>query len=125
MNALQGTWDIVTLELEGRAQPAAVLAGARIVLDGESFRTESMGAGYEGRYAVDTTRTPHTIDVTFTEGPHAGRKSLGIFRLEGDEWTLCLGMAGATRPAAFVTTPGSSHALETLRRATPGRGPRA
>jgi hypothetical protein len=41
---------------------------------------------------------------------------LGIYELDGDTWKICLGLAGMSRSTDFVTTPGSKHPLETLRR---------
>ena len=61
------------------------------------------------------------IDIEFVEGPEAGNTCYGIYELNGDRMTLCLGLAGASRPAGFVTTRGSGHALETLRRASAER----
>jgi len=41
---------------------------------------------------------------------------LGIYELDGDTWKICLGLAEMSRSTDFVTTPGSKHPLETLRR---------
>ena len=118
MKALQGAWDVVALEVEGQKTPAGAAGDSQIILKGDKFTTVSMGAAYSGTFKVDAKRKPHTIDILFTDGPHAGMKSLGILTLKNDTWTLCLGMAGATRPKSFVTKPGSGHALETLKRST-------
>jgi uncharacterized protein (TIGR03067 family) len=119
MKALQGTWHVRTLEVDGQKTALDAFSGSQIILKGKTFKTVSMGSAYEGTFTVDTTRTPHTIDITFNEGPHAGQQSLGIFTLTGKTWTLCLGMAGLGRPKKFATTPGSGHALETLSRDAP------
>lgn len=118
MKDLQGTWDIVALEVEGTKMDDAAIGGSQVILKGRTFRTVGMGSAYDGTFSVDATHTPHTIDIAFTSGPHAGLKSLGIFTLKDDTWTLCLGMAGMSRPKTFATTPGSGHGLETLTRST-------
>jgi uncharacterized protein (TIGR03067 family) len=121
LRALEGEWHIAALEIDGTAVPRGALAASRILIDGDRFRTESPEATYEGIFTVDAERTPAHIDIEFVEGPEAGNWSYGIYELRGDRLTLCLGLAGASRPAAFATTAGSGHALERLRRASAAR----
>lgn len=76
----------------------------------------------EGILAIDTEASPPHFDLHFIAGPEAGNTSHGIYQLEGaDRLTLCLGLAGAPRPQAFSTRPGSGHALEHLRRSSTAR----
>jgi uncharacterized protein (TIGR03067 family) len=115
---LQGSWRFTSLEVEGQKVPSQALSGSKIVIAGDSFTTISAGATYVGTFDVDATRSPRTIDIRFTEGPHAGEASLGIYAIENDRWTLCIGLAGRSRPSNFATSAGSGHALETLERGT-------
>lgn len=121
LRALEGEWAFASLEVDGSPVPAQMLGGSRILIDGDRFRTESPEATYEGEFRIDVEQLPHTIDIEFVEGPEAGRWSLGLFALDGDTLTICLGLAGAKRPAAFRTSRGSQHALEVLRRASKAR----
>lgn len=121
LRALEGSWEFESLEIEGDAIAAAMLGSSRILIDGDRFRTESPGATYDGEFTIDVTVEPHTIDIEFVAGPEAGKWSYGIYQLEGDQLTICLGLAGQTRPAGFATTAGSGHALETLRRSSAAR----
>lgn len=116
LRALEGDWRFVSLEVDGQAVPATMLGASRILIDGDRFRTESPEATYDGEFLIDVEADPHTIDIHFVEGPEAGQQSLGIFRLDGETVTFCLGLTGAARPARFATSPGTRHALETLRR---------
>jgi uncharacterized protein (TIGR03067 family) len=116
--ALQGCWNTIALEVEGQDFPPG---SARIVIEGERFLSKGMGAEFEGIMSVNETASPKTFDVHFDKGPHAGKASLGIYELNGDElngdeWKICIGMAGKKRPERFVTAKGTGHALETLRR---------
>lgn len=113
MEKLQGNWNMVSLELDGRKYPPG---GARISIHGDRFESLNMGAEYAGRLVVDASANPKTLDMHYENGPEAGKISLGIFELEGDTWTLCLGLTGVARPTEFVAAPGTGHALETLRR---------
>ncbi|MBS1705998.1 MAG: TIGR03067 domain-containing protein [Armatimonadetes bacterium] len=121
LRALEGTWEFQSLEVEGNAVPTAGFAGSRILVDGDRFRTESPMANYDGEFTIDADVKPHTLDIEFVQGPEAGNWSYGIFELQGDTWTICLGLTGAPRPTEFVTTPGSGHALEVLKRSDPSR----
>jgi uncharacterized protein (TIGR03067 family) len=122
-HSLDGTWDVIALEVDGTTIPEASFRGSGIVVKGTTFTTISMGATYGGTFAVDTTKTPSTLDLSFKSGPEKGNKSLAIYEQDGDTWTICLTVSGRTRPTAFATKPGSGFALETLKRQT-GVSPR-
>jgi uncharacterized protein (TIGR03067 family) len=113
---LQGTWNVVALEIEGNTMAANMFKGAKIIVNGERFTTVSMGSTFGGTLKIDADATPKTLDILYDKGPHAGSASLALYELDGDTWKLCLGFAGYDRPKDFVTSPGSGHALETLKR---------
>lgn len=121
LRSLEGEWRFAALEIDGNAMPAAALAASRLLIDGDRFRTESPEGRYEGVFTVDAERAPRHIDIEFVEGPDAGTTCYGLYELDGDRLTLCLGLAGAPRPNAFTTAPGSGHALERLRRVSAAR----
>ena len=121
LRALEGEWHFVSLEVDGTAMPAAALSASRLLIDGDLFRTESPEAIYDGIFTIDVEASPKRIDFEFVEGPEAGNWSYGLYELNGDQLTLCLGLTGASRPAGFSTAPSSGHALERLRRASAAR----
>lgn len=115
LEKLQGTWNVVSLEIEGMKMEEAAFKGAKIVVKGDIFTTTSMGVVYKGILSVNSAKSPQTLDLLFTEGPEKVNTSLAIYELEGDTWKLCLTVSGNNRPKEFVTKPGSGHALETLK----------
>jgi uncharacterized protein (TIGR03067 family) len=121
LRSLEGDWSFEYLQVEGNEIASAMYAGSRILIDGDKFRTESPMANYDGEFSIDVEKDPHEIDIEFVEGPEAGNWSYGIYRLEGDKLTICLGLTGARRPAEFATAPKSGHALEILRRVSNDR----
>jgi uncharacterized protein (TIGR03067 family) len=121
LRQFEGSWEFLDLEVDGEAVPAAALTNSCILMDGDRFRTESPGANYEGIFTIDVEQEPHHIDIEFVEGPEAGNWSYGIYELTGDHLKICLGLTGANRPEGFVTTLGSSYALENLRRSSKSR----
>jgi uncharacterized protein (TIGR03067 family) len=116
LRALEGEWRVDRLEIDGSPLPRQMVKDSRILIDGDRFRTESPEAIYDGVFTIDVDATPPHIDIDFVEGPEAGNSSYGLFELDGDTLTLCLGLAGASRPKTFTTSRGSGHALERLRR---------
>lgn len=116
LRSLEGKWGFSSLEIDGATVPAAMLGASFILIDGDRFRMESPEATYEGVFQIDVEASPCEIDIAFNEGPEAGQTALGVFEIEGDSFTLCLGLVGSTRPEKFATAPGSGHALEILTR---------
>jgi uncharacterized protein (TIGR03067 family) len=115
LDGLQGTWNIVSLELDGQKMPGG---GARIEVRGNRFTTIAMGAAYAGTVAVHETTTPKSFELHFEEGPEKGNTSFGIYELDGDRWKICLTTRGSERPREFAAPPGTGIALETLQRGT-------
>ncbi len=118
---MEGTWRFLSLEVDGQTLPFAMLGESRMLIDGDRFRMESPEATYEGIFTIDVECEPQRIDIDFIEGPEAGKRCEGLFQLEGDQLTFCLGLVGSSRPERFETAPGTGHALEVLVRADSGR----
>lgn len=112
---LQGSWNIVTLEMEGQQYPPG---NSKIAIKGDRFVSLNMGAEYEGTVSFDEAQSPKMFDLQFDKGPEQGNRSLGIYELDGDTWRICLGLAGKKRPVKFAAGKGTGHALETLKRET-------
>jgi uncharacterized protein (TIGR03067 family) len=121
LDRLQGRWNVVAVEVDGRQMPIAPAGGARIVIDGKRFTSLGMGATYEGTFEVDQARKPKAFDLLVTAGHASGTRNLGIYKLDGDCWTICLATRGTRRPGTFATKPGTGFSLETLERHGIGR----
>ena len=69
---------------------------------------ELLGAADEGILVVDTSATPHAVDIVGQAGPNAGKTLRAIFRIRGDLLQLCYEVGDApARPSAFVSEQGS------------------
>jgi uncharacterized protein (TIGR03067 family) len=64
-----------------------------------------------GTFKIDATKNPKTIDVKTTKGLGQGTTILGIYKLEGDRWSICNAGPGKERPKDFTATKGSGHTL--------------
>lgn len=121
LRSMEGTWTFRSLQTDGQTIPAAMLTSSLLLLDGDRFRMESPEATYEGIFIIDVEREPHWIDIDFVEGPESGNRCEGLFKLDGDQLTICLGLVGTGRPQRFESAPGGGHALEVLVRADGAR----
>jgi uncharacterized protein (TIGR03067 family) len=115
----EGTWSYESVEVEGKAVPDDVLKTRKLILKGNQFTLQQQSPPDQGTFKVDVSKSPKTIDVTFTGGPEMGRVSLGIYELEGDVCRVCIGLVDKPRPTTFISTPNSGHVLEVLKRLKP------
>jgi len=114
-----GTWSYASVVREGTPIPEEDLKASRLVLKGDRFTVTEPKGTHQGRYAVNPTVTPSTIDVTFNEGPRAGKTIRGIYELNADTCKVCMALEGQARPTAFASLPGSGLVLEVLKREKP------
>jgi uncharacterized protein (TIGR03067 family) len=115
LDRLQGTWKVVSLEMDGQKMSGG---GAQIVVRGNRFTSIAMGATYEGTVTVHRATAPKSFDLRFEQGPEKGNVNFGIYELDGDTWKICLATRGSQRPKEFAAPPGTGIALETLQRQT-------
>ena len=80
LECLQGTWNVVSLEMDGQKVSGG---DARIVVRGSRFTSISMGATYEGTVTVHAASAPRGLDLRFEEGPEKGNTNFGIYEQIG------------------------------------------
>jgi uncharacterized protein (TIGR03067 family) len=117
LKRFEGTWSYASFIVEGK--PLKEIEGNRLILSGDRFTITSSRDPVRGTYAVDPTKSPKTLDVTFGDGPDAGKTVKGIYELDGDTCKVCINLADQPRPTEFASRPGDGHALEVLRRQKP------
>lgn len=115
VDRLQGEWTYTVVEMNGEKLDAAAFKGAKMSLKGNAF-IALMGVEYTGTWKLDPTTTPKSLDLTFASGPEKGNKAMGIYKLDGDTWTICLAVTAKERPKEFAAPKGSGYALEVLKR---------
>jgi uncharacterized protein (TIGR03067 family) len=69
-----------------------------------------------GRYTIDATKEPKTIDMIYEAGPPAGLTDRGIYKLEGGVLTICLAKSPNPRPHDFTVPKGSKRILTVYKR---------
>ena len=68
----------------------------------------------------DPSKDPAEFDARIELGRYKGQIYRGIYRIEGDLWTYCIGPPESDRPSEFSSPAGSQISLVVARRkATP------
>jgi len=100
LDRLQGAWRAVRIEKGGSPVPDEVAATVRYIFDDDRvILMEGDQKTGEGVITLEPAADPRAFDFTATEGPQKGTTVLGIYRLEGDSLTMCL---GNERPPQFT-----------------------
>jgi uncharacterized protein (TIGR03067 family) len=105
---MQGTWSIESIEKEGKPLDKDSLKNRRVVIQGNRYTVKDGERILDaGTYKIDATVTPKTIDISPNAGPNAGKKLLGIYKLDGDDRSIVFAGPSEDRPKQFRTKPNS------------------
>jgi uncharacterized protein (TIGR03067 family) len=104
----QGTWTFESIEAGGQKLPADQLKGLILIFEGDKHTVKKGDEVIQvGTQKIDASKSPKTIDVTMTEGPHKGTVMLGVYEIDGDTLKVCFDSAGKKRPTEFKSEPGT------------------
>lgn len=104
---IDGKWTLVEGEAEGQDLTDDVLSNSKLEI-AENRHTVKLGDELlQGTHTLDTDASPSRIDATDSVGPFAGQTLAGIFKLEGDLFTVCFAGPGEERPTEFTTKSGT------------------
>ena len=100
MRELEGTWVPIAADVAGKPLVIAELRVKYLVLDSGGYSIIDRGNRVvdSGNYLVNDSARPATMDIVGREGPNAGRTMLAIYRLAGDNLTVCYDLDGSERP---------------------------
>jgi uncharacterized protein (TIGR03067 family) len=117
---LQGTWQVVAVEMGGEQLPEEAVKEVSLVIKGEKM-TAKGDFPDKDRYAtvlfkIDPAAKPKQIDLTLAGSEDKGTKLKGIYQLDGDRWKLCVKLAGTERPTKFETKDDAEQILVTFKR---------
>jgi uncharacterized protein (TIGR03067 family) len=111
LEKLQGAWVVSNEDFENadqgnmllRFKDDKLIAALRTQEDGKIVlkKEEEWGT-----FVLDPNANPRHLDLTLSSGPNKGKVVLGIYALENDRLTLCLGIPGKDRPTDFRRQPG-------------------
>jgi uncharacterized protein (TIGR03067 family) len=110
LEALQGQWEQVSLEVDGVTNPPDDLSppGGVTAFSGNRFTVHAVNGQLllEGTFTLDASASPKRVDWIDAIGPDAGKPLPAIYLLEGDRFVFVAADARAPRPAEFRSGPG-------------------
>jgi len=116
--AIEGTWQAISLEVNGNAVGADDVKKIAIDngRDGEWTLLVEGKEIAEGTSTIDPTVTPKTVDFKTTKGGNAGQTTYGIYEMIGKTRRICYAEPGRPRPADFSAPAGSGRILAVFER---------
>jgi uncharacterized protein (TIGR03067 family) len=112
---LQGTWEAVAAEADGKPIPAGLLQGFRMVVAGDRLTFNPETRKRESTFQVDASRQPRRLILKQLEPEARGQQVTALYAFEGASLRLCLDNAGKGTPSEFATRPGDGRRLLVLR----------
>jgi uncharacterized protein (TIGR03067 family) len=105
---LAGGWKMVLLFVNGEEVPTDQAQSGELVVVDDEYRPK-LGANVEvSTFKIDATKSPKAIDFTYTSGFSKGKTIKGIYKIEGDDLTICRGLGPEKdRPDEFAAPTGS------------------
>lgn len=103
--SFNGTWIIKSAEMNGAEVSDGGLDGIVLTLRDGAYTYEGSEGVAKGKFTVDFSKSPPTMDVTETEGPNVGRTIVAVAELTDGGWRAAYGFTG-TRPSGFTTSDG-------------------
>jgi uncharacterized protein (TIGR03067 family) len=107
LKKLQGTWQFISQEMDGKPRPAEQVAKVKITFTGDKWSVREDGKVVEGgTHKLDPTKKPAQVDAVVTEGENKGSTMLGIYELKGNTMKVCFDPKGKERPTSFSAKAG-------------------
>ena len=120
LKSIAGNWTVTSRETDGEKSPAEAFKGVtvKVAADGTATITKDGKVTRKVKWVnMDPTQKTKTVDVEVVEGDDKGKTLLAIYRVEGDQFTVCVANSGKDRPTAFSTEADSGRTLMTYTRA--------
>lgn len=124
LKKLQGTWTMVSGEMDGKKAADDHVSKSKIIYEGNKIQIMVPNQTPETMVAeivkIDPTKNPKEMHFIRKNGPNAGKTLIGIYEFEGDgQYKFALDPAGATTLKEFVTKEGTGHIRNTWKRVKP------
>ena len=102
LQALEGAWTIVKANVDGRLVDKSKFVGSKYIFEKDKLTIVENGeAEYMGDIILNSQKSPKWMDVNIQSGINKGKKSLGIYQVEGNKLVLCHRPPDGDRPIDF------------------------
>jgi uncharacterized protein (TIGR03067 family) len=109
LEKLQGTYKMASLEVDGKSVPEDKLKSSTLTIKADKYIIKVKDQTFETRMILDPSPKTKTIDMLFLDGANKDKKALGIYKIDGDSFTMCRALnPGQTRPQDFGTWPNTN-----------------
>ena len=120
LKKLQGTWDRVTMEVDGEAVGSEKIEGWTAGYEDDLLTLNGPDGPYRrGIVTLDPGHSPKATNTWDLDGPFADRTVPGIYDLDGDKLRVCFARPGEDRPTEFTTKRGTGFLLCVYKRRQP------
>jgi uncharacterized protein (TIGR03067 family) len=121
LKKLQGTWVMVSGEVDGKKVSDENVSRSKIVYDGNKIQLftphQSGEAIIADVVAIDPKKNPKEMRFVRRNGPSAGKTIVGIYEFEGnDQYKFAFDPTGQVTLKEFVTKEGTGHMRHTWKR---------
>ena len=118
LKKIQGKWQFITHEMNGKEATPEELKKMTITFKGDKWAVrEGDKVIQAGTHKFDPTKKPGHLDAVVTEGEDKGNKMLGIYEFKGDKIRVCFDLKGKERPKSFKAGEGQlSATVERLKK---------
>jgi uncharacterized protein (TIGR03067 family) len=100
--ALKGDWTVEKAVSKGSAFD--LIKDLVLTIDEGKYATKLGGLKDAGTLTLDPSATPKSMVIKPTEGPLKGKVLNAIYKLDGDNLTLCYNTEGKEAPKKFEST---------------------
>jgi len=118
LKAMQGSWVMVELEVNGQKVPMDKLEGAVLTVKGGMYSVKVKKRDPQiCTITLDAKKSPRHIDMVFQEGEKKDKLHKAIYRFDGGKLHIARGLnADQERPDQFATWPDTNYFVVTWQR---------
>jgi uncharacterized protein (TIGR03067 family) len=89
LKALAGSWKLASVEEGGKPVPKGDLSAVSFTLNPDGTSTVRTPDGeFQTKSVIDPSKTPKALDIEYLGGRFKGQKQYGIYKVEGERWTV-------------------------------------
>ena len=112
---LTGTWTPVSMEEDGKLLDPKRLKKVKLTVDAAgNFTFDNGTSTHGGKYKLDPSKNPKTLDIVIEHGDEQGKVYLVIYKFENGRMLQCMQMDNKTRSTGFSGKAGTKASLRGL-----------